>query len=288
MGFHQKMLKYTFLKNKYGKGLLVDLGRIETLAGFVLSNEKHYITFYEVLVITGGRGFYSVDDKKVAYQKGTVVVTLPNQIRQWEVVELTTGFSFFFEGSFLNTYFRDDVFLNRFAIFDYNRPAIHLNLNRADYEKCGWIFAEVEQEFNRLKGDSSHIFRSLLYYSISLLDRIFREQNQLTKLAVPTTLYQFRRLLDQHIREWHLVAAYTTALKVSHNQLNKLCKQHFLQTALQIIHERLIIEAKREVLFSAYTISEISNLLHFSEVANFNRFFKKMTGQTANQFRQTI
>ena len=163
------MQKYTFLKNKYGKELLVDLGRIETLEGYVLSKEKHYITFYEVLVISEGTGYYSLDNKKVAYQKGTVVVTLPNQVRQWEVVEPTTGFSFFFEGAFLNTYFRDDVFLNRFAIFDYNRPTIHLNLDAINYEKCVWIFAEVEQEFNRLKGDSSHIFRSLLYYSISLL-----------------------------------------------------------------------------------------------------------------------
>ncbi|RKM87765.1 helix-turn-helix domain-containing protein, partial [Aquimarina sp. BL5] len=61
-----------------------------------------------------------------------------------------------------------------------------------------------------------------------------------------------------------------------------------LNTALQIIHERLMIEVKREVLFSNNTVSEISNRLNFSDVSNFNRFFKKMTGQTANHFRKTI
>jgi AraC-like DNA-binding protein len=282
------MQQYNFLKNKYGKELLVDLGRIELLEGYVLSNEKHFITFYEVLVIVEGKGFYSLDNERVPYQKGIVVVTLPNQIRQWEVINPTKGFSFFFEGEFLNTFFRDDVFLNRFAIFDYNRPAIFTKLDNANFEKCVRIFKEVEEEFNKLKGDSSHILRSLLYYSISLIDRVYREQNHLNKLDVHPIIHKFRQLLNKNIMEWHTVADYAIALKISHNHLNKLCKAHLLQTALQIIHERLMIEVKREVLFSDKTISEISNDLQFSDVANFNRFFKKMTGQTANQFRQTV
>ncbi len=282
------MQQYDFLKNKYGKELLVDLGRIETLKGYVLSNEKHFITFYEVLVIAKGKGFYSLDDEKVAYEKGTVVVTLPNQVRQWEVIQPTSGFSFFFEGEFLNTFFRDDVFLNKFAIFDYNRPAIFTQLNTENLKKCVRVFNEVEEEFNLLKGDSSHILRSLLYYSISLVDRQFREHNNLKKLEINSTIYHFRRLLDKNINQWHTVAEYAAALKLSHNHLNKLCKEHLLRTALQVIHERLMIDAKREVLFSDKTISEISNQLNFSDVANFNRFFKKMTGQTAKQFRKTV
>ncbi|MEM7375478.1 MAG: AraC family transcriptional regulator [Bacteroidota bacterium] len=281
------MKQYDFIKNKYGKELLVDLGRIESLEGYVLSQEKHVITFYEVLVISEGAGVYSLDNEQVPYQEGTVIVTLPNQIRTWNLHQPTKGFSFFFEGEFLNTFFRDDVFLNRFAIFDYNRPAIHTTLDTTNFEKCLWIFEEVETEFHLLQGDSSHMLRSLLYYSISLIDRAFREQHQLTPLDIHPAIYRFRRLLNQHILEWRTVGEYATALRLSHNQLNKLCKKHLLQTALQIIHERLMIEAKREVLFSDKTISEISALLNFSDVANFNRFFKKMTGQTANQFRQT-
>jgi len=281
------MQRFDFLKNKYGKELLVDLGRIESLEGYVLSNEKHSISFYEVLVISEGTGFYSLDNEIVPYQKGTVVVTLPNQIRQWEVQTPTRGFSFFFEGEFLNTYFRDDVFLHRFVIFDYNRPSIHIKLDELHFEKCVRVLEEVEKELDLLQGDSSHILRSLLYYSISLIDRIFRNQNQLNKLDFHPTIYQFQRLLNKHITKWRTVSEYSSALKVSHNQLNTLCKKYLLQTALQIIHQRILIEAKREILFSDKTISEISNMLHFSDVANFNRFFKKMTGKTARQFRQT-
>lgn len=281
------MHRFDFLKNKYGKELLVDLGRIESLKGYLLSNEKHSISFYEVLVISEGKGFYSLDNETVSYEKGTVIVTLPNQIRQWEVREPTKGFSFFFEGEFLNTYFRDDVFLHRFVIFDYNRPNVHLELDEPNFEKCIWVFEEVEKELDLLKGDSSHILRSLLYYSISLIDRIFRNQNQLNKLDFHPTIYQFQRLLNQHITEWRTVADYSSALKVSHNLLNALCKKYLFQTALRIIHQRLLIEAKREILFSDKTISEVSNMLHFSDVANFNRFFKKMTGKTASQFRLT-
>ncbi|RKN08320.1 AraC family transcriptional regulator, partial [Aquimarina sp. BL5] len=232
------MKQYDFLKNKYGKNLLVDLGRIETLEGYVLSNEQHFITFYEVLFISEGNGFYSLDNQKVPYKKGTVIVTLPNQIRKWEVSKPTKGFSFFFEGEFLNTFFRDDVFLNRFIIFSYNRPSIQVQLNKSNFKKCQWVFKEVEKEFNLLKGDSSHIFRSLLYYSISLIDRIYREKNQTYKSDYNQIIYRFQKLLDKHIIEWHTVSEYASALKISHNLLNKLCKKYLLNTALQIIHER--------------------------------------------------
>jgi len=280
------MQRFDFLKNKYGKELLVDLGRIETLKGFVLSDALHFITFYEVLVITKGRGVYRLDGEEAPYERGAVIVTLPEQVRQWKVEEAAQGFSFFFEGEFLNTYFRDDVFLNRFAIFDYNRPSIVTYLQKADLEKCLWAIHEVEREFSTLKGDSSHIFRSLLYYSISLIDRLYREQHQLTKLDTNPVILRFQRLLNRYIRIWRTVADYASALHVSHNHLNALCKKHLSQTALQVIHRRLLLEAKREVRYSNKTVSEIAHALHFSDVSNFNRFFRKMTGRSPRQYRQ--
>lgn len=282
------MLRFDFLKNKYGKELLIDLGRVESLLGYVLSKEPHYITFYEVLVITKGEGTFSLDDETVPLSRGTVVVTLPNQIRQWRRKGKIEGFSFFFEGEFLNTHFRDEIFLNRFHIFDYNRPSIFVQLGEKELQKCIWAFTEVEKEFKELKGDSSNIFRSLLYYSISQIDRFYQQQNHEDKSEIDLKAYLFKKLLDNHIREWHTVGTYAKALGVGHNHLNDLCKKHFKQTALKIIHHRLLLISKREITFSAKTISEISHELHFSDVSNFNRFFKKMTGDTPNSFRRKL
>jgi hypothetical protein len=45
-----------FLPRKYGRDLLLDIGRIETLKNFVLGNTPHQISFYEILFIEKGKG----------------------------------------------------------------------------------------------------------------------------------------------------------------------------------------------------------------------------------------
>ena len=282
------MLRFDFLKNKYGNELLIDLGRIESLHGYILSEELHTVTFYEVLVITKGKGTFSLDGNPVGFQKGTVVVTLPNQIRRWNTDGEVEGFTFFFEGEFLNTHFRDEIFLNRFHIFDYNRPSISVQLTEEQLQKCIWAFQEVEEEFEELKGDSSHIFRSLLYYSISKIDQFYQMQNRQNRKEADPNIFRFKKLLDKHSQEWHTVAEYSKALGIGHNYLNDLCKSYFKQTALKTIHQRLLLLSKREISFSEKTISEIAHELHFSDVSNFNRFFKKMTGETPKSFRSKL
>lgn len=279
------MLRFDFLKNKYGEKLLIDLGRIESLHGYILTEELHCITFYEVLVITKGKGTFSLDGESISLSRGSVVVTLPNQVRQWKNDKELEGFTFFFKGEFLNTYFRDEIFLNRFHIFDYNRPSISVQLTEEQLKKCMWSLKEVEEEFRELKGDSSHIFRSLLYYSISIIDRFYQLQHHEHQEEAAPNILRFKKLLDDHINEWHTVIQYANALSIGHNHLNNLCKSHFKQTALKTIHDRLLLLSKREILFSEKTISEIAYELNFSDVSNFNRFFKKMTGETPKSFR---
>ncbi len=279
---------FDFLKNKYGKPLLVDLGRIERLKNYILGKELHYITFYEVLVITEGSGFYSLDEETVNIGKGIVVVTLPNQIRQWRIQKPVRGYSFFFEGEFLNSYFRDEVFLNRFAIFEYDRPFIFSQLGEESLNNLLWVLAEVEREFTTLKGDSSHVFRSLLYYAISLIDRKYKEANRCKKIDAHPSIYRFKKLVNSHFRNWHTVASYAAALDMSHNHLNLLTTTHLSKTALKLIHERILIEAKRELHFSQQTVSEIAFSLGFSDVSNFNRFFRKVQGTTPKRYRSTM
>jgi AraC family transcriptional activator of pobA len=277
--------RFDFLKKKYGKDLLVDIGRIEVLKNYVLGSKLHYITFYEVLVITDGKGTFSLDDKTVDFQKGTVVVTLPNQIRRWHVSMPVRGYCFFFEGEFLNNHFRDEVFLNRFTIFDYSRPFIHTQLTAGILEKCLGALEQVEEEFELLNGDSSHIFRSLLYYAISLIDHSYKVQYGIEKLDIHPIVYRFKKLLNSRFKEWHTVSDYAESLSISHNHLNSLCKNHLSKTALEILHERLLLEAKRDILFSSSTVGEVAYRLGYKDVSNFNRFFKKQSGCTPKQYK---
>jgi AraC family transcriptional activator of pobA len=53
-----------------------------------------------------------------------------------------------------------------------------------------------------------------------------------------------------------------------------------------MLHGRLIVEARRDLLFSELDIEQIALTLGFSDAAYFSRFFARMVGQTLTTFRQ--
>ena len=58
------------------------------------------------------------------------------------------------------------------------------------------------------------------------------------------------------------------------------------KTVAELIQERMIAEAKRLMVYSSLTISEIAYQLNFNDNSYFNRFFKKAEKCTPEQFRK--
>lgn len=83
------------------------------------------------------------------------------------------------------------------------------------------------------------------------------------------------------------VEAYTKMLNISLGFLNKICRQFSGLSAQQMIHHKLISEIKKQ-LYQNKSAKEISYELGFSDPSNFNRFFKKLTNTTPQQYRKKM
>ncbi|WP_254874785.1 helix-turn-helix domain-containing protein [Pseudomonas aeruginosa] len=68
--------------------------------------------------------------------------------------------------------------------------------------------------------------------------------------------------------------------------LNSVARRLSGQTALGIVHQRLLLEAKRDLVYTAMTVNEIADRLGFSEPAYFTRFFKRLSGVSPSVFRK--
>ncbi|WP_227816436.1 helix-turn-helix domain-containing protein [Nitrogeniibacter aestuarii] len=99
-------------------------------------------------------------------------------------------------------------------------------------------------------------------------------------------LVRYRRLIDEHFREWQPVGFYAQRLGVSPAQLNNTCRSETGQSAKALIHERLMLEARRLLVYTAQDITSIALTLGFEDPAYFTRFFTRLAGMSPSAFRR--
>ncbi|MFC3291207.1 helix-turn-helix domain-containing protein [Modicisalibacter luteus] len=99
-------------------------------------------------------------------------------------------------------------------------------------------------------------------------------------------LQRFQALIDAHYAEQPTIESLASRLGMTSAHLNTLCRRLAGRSALQLLHERLLLEAKRQLTYTNMTISQVSDALGFSEPAYFTRFFKRHTGDSPKAFRQ--
>ncbi|GAB2785782.1 helix-turn-helix domain-containing protein [Halomonas shantousis] len=99
-------------------------------------------------------------------------------------------------------------------------------------------------------------------------------------------LTRFQALVDERFSQQPSIETLAAQLGITSAHLNTLCRRLAGRSALQLLHERLLLEAKRHLTYTNMTISEVAERLGFSEPAYFSRFLKRHTGLSPRQFRQ--
>lgn len=98
---------------------------------------------------------------------------------------------------------------------------------------------------------------------------------------------KFKTMIEQNFSQSISISGYASELGISSAQLNNICRQKVGKSALQIVHERTTLEAKRQLIYTSLNVSQIAYNLGFNDPAYFTRFFSKNTGQSPKQFRQS-
>jgi len=99
------------------------------------------------------------------------------------------------------------------------------------------------------------------------------------------TVAQLRALVDEFFRSERQLGFYAERLAMSVDRLNDHVKRATGVTAGHLIRQRVLTEAKRQLVFTAQPIQDIAQELAFSDPSHFARFFRKHTGTTPHHFR---
>jgi AraC-like DNA-binding protein len=94
--------------------------------------------------------------------------------------------------------------------------------------------------------------------------------------------------IEQGFDQRRSVEYYARRLGYSEKTLTRACLRAEGRTAKDMIDQRVVLEAKRLLAYGDSAITEVGSHLGFSEVTNFLKFFKRITGISPAAFRSSL
>ena len=98
----------------------------------------------------------------------------------------------------------------------------------------------------------------------------------------------FREQIESHLRSGQSIAQYAKALSVTPGRLRAACLEVAGKPPVRVLEERLVLEAKRSLMYTNMTVAQTAYYLGFGDPAYFSRFFSKHAGQSPAHFRKRM
>lgn len=151
------------------------------------------------------------------------------------------------------------------------------------------LFGDLQREYDGGRRGVLEILRATLRI-------LFIETTRLQALDIPgrepsraaLLVRQFHLAVEHHFREWQALAPYAKLLSITVNHLNDVIYEETGHSAGELIRNRRLLDAKRLLLHSDLSVSEIGYQIGFHDPSYFSRFFRRYAGETPAEFRESI
>ena len=264
-------------KNKLEENQLFKISRFKEVIKRT-SPHKHE-GYYELIYIGEGTGFHWIETEKYQLAAPELYFLSPGQIHCWQFTSIPRGYVILFREEFLDA-IKDARLLQTIKK---SEPTTRVNLPN-DY-KPDFIFEEIVREY---RTGAAHSVAIIQAYLQALFSKILQLANPSEQADSPTSslFVQFTNLLEKRCPELHQVSDYAALLHTTPQNLTAVCRKATARSAGEHISERLLLEAKRYILHTDKTMSEVADILHFNDTSYFIKFFKKKEGVTPVKFRE--
>ena len=153
--------------------------------------------------------------------------------------------------------------------------------------ECTTLFDMLAREF---RGHGAGRVPALLAAATLLAVLLLRLHGEHTQKeqapgARDALVQRFRALAERHFREHRGLPFYAQALGVTPDHLSRSCRNATRQSALQLLHERLMLEARRLLAYTPMSVLEVAAAIGYQDPAYFSKFFARATGHSPSQYR---
>ncbi len=249
--------------------------------------KPHRHDFYAAVLFTRGKGIHEIDFQKYDVSEGSLFFLSPGQIHSWELSEDIDGYIFFCSQEFYEMHYVNQK-LRNFPFFGSVSFPRKLQLDIDELEKINRLFQELGEEFHSQNLMKEGLSLSLMSQIFINAVRLFSKDHDIHASSSSLSYFKhyqdFENLIEQYFSSQKSISYYASLLGITPKHLNRITQSVVQKTATDIITERVVLEAKRMLMYLDESLVEIAFRLGYEEYSYFVRVFRKSSGMTPTQF----
>lgn len=237
--------------------------------------------YFEIIYLSQGSGYHHIDLNRYAINPPVMFLVRQEQVHYWEITSEPEGYVVIIRKPFVEKSL--DSELKSLLTQISSECCLHFE----DTKTIENLLELLTEEINIDGRNNFHITEGLLK---SLLAKILDVSKPITKKAEhKSDLFQaFIQLLSADNGVKNKVAYYAEKLNTTPQNISAACQKSIQKPAGEVLSEFVLNEAKRLLIYTDKTISEIAFDLEFTDPSHFVKYFKRAVSCTPNVFRQSI
>ena len=282
----ERLVSVPFSKTRCGVDFYINTGESKDICGVLTEHRTFKTDFFSFYFFRRANGYVLLNFRKIELRDDMVLLLSPHQQQEWHVDEADLDYTFLiFREDFMRTFIADKFFVYRLLYYYQTDTPPYLFAAPEELAEYMRLLGKIKQELLHPVADTYNLIVSVLYYLLVVINRAYAKTYRLP-VEVPKNNYafQFKDLLEKHIRDMQRVQEYADILRVSRITLNNSVMAQFGVSATHLLKQRLLEELKNELLFSDRNVSQLADEFHFSDPSHLMRFFKQQTGKTFTQY----
>jgi len=234
--------------------------------------------YFEIIYLSKGKGFHAIDSQQYQVTPPVIFIVRKEQVHHWELDNEPDGFVLILKKSFADTCLDKELknLLTQVSAFS----CILIQDKRIIEQLFEMLVQEYQSELNNNTPVTEGLIKALLAKILQVAKPV-----QPVKRKTSDLFLNFREILSQDKSIKNNVACYAALLNTTAQNLNAACRKAVNQPAAEVLSEFIISEAKRLLLYTDMTVSEISLSLDFKDNSHFVKYFKRHTSYTPKSFR---
>jgi AraC family transcriptional activator of pobA len=248
--------------------------------------KEHFHTdLIQLFIIESSHGLVLSDGQQIQLQAPCLVTIPSNVLHGFQFEPEITGSVITLSTSLFASLFKDNSYLNE-----------NTNLSYTSFDETQELFEEINYLKSKIQREivieAPEKITAIKYYLGLIYLQIHRKKfrnisNELVLNNKSLNYYQqFQDLIRTNAQNQLSIKEFAKKIGITQTHLNRICKKVADKSALKVVQDFMLNEAKKYLLNSSYSVSEVAFFLNFNDPAYFNRLFKKRVGVSPGEFRK--